>query len=1086
MDILIPGYDIEGVLGSGAMASVYLALQRSLERRVALKVMASSLAADPQFCERFLREGKMLAKLAHPHVVQIYDIGNVDTLYYMAMEYISGGTLRDRIGAGMSPGQAITVLRQIAGALGYAHSRGLVHRDVKPANILFRDDDSAVLSDFGIAKNLQSENTQLTATNSAIGTPNYMSPEQAQGLTLDGRTDLYSLGVVLYEMLTGRLPYVNRDSDVAVALMHIRAPIPRLPEELIRYQPLLDRLLAKAPEDRFADAAQLLAFDIDAAAASRDNTNATVVLDTTVPADEAGTDTAATTISAPTNTTSDATVVAGAAAGADATVAAAATPPDDATRVATGSNISPDGTLVTPPRPNGRGPVLAGVAAAVLLAIGGGAWWWLQTPAPQPGPVVTTPPGGTSTTPVTPPSPSGQPAQDTGKPPLSPTRPVEPPRPSEPPPAVNNAPQPPSVPAVPANQTSPPQPARLDERPLLMPGKKTLFQRVVVGPDASLYADPAREVLQERLPAFAVYYVYERRSEGNRQWLRVGAASDGHADGWIDAARAYDWKQTLTLKFMPRSGRDPVMFFSQRGTLEGLFLKPDAPTIAHEWLTQVRAAHGKPVPGLSVVALEPSDTAVADDHFYLLPIFDYAETYAGAQQDQLVQLLQVASVDPGDAAPSGATAPAKEFRTGIVFVLDTTKSMDPYIDRARNVIRGLYQRIATENLLDKVGFGLVGFRSSTERTPGLEYVSRIYAPLRADARPDEILAEAQQMQATTVSSHSFDEDAFAGVMTAVERMDWTPWAGRIVVLVTDAGALRKNDPLGQTQMNEAEVRAAALAKGVHLFVLHLKTPAGRRDHDFAERQYRTLTANDNPRLGDLYVPVEGGDVDAYGRAVDTIASSFIDLVRSVAGNQELAQPNLDQPPSSIAARTAALGYALRMDWLGAQRSARPPSVVTAWVADRDLARPDVPAFQVCVLLTKLQLNDLQQALKLIVDAANRTQKSPQDFFREVASASAQLSRDPTRIAAATGAKNLVQTGLLGEFLEGLPYRSKVLNLSEELWLSWSVGEQQDFIQELESKIRLYETFHNDTANWVRFGNAAAGDALYRVPLSTLP
>ena len=167
MDLNIPGFDIEGVIGEGAMATVYLALQRSLERKVALKIMAPALAADASFCERFLREGKTLARLAHPHIVTVHDIGNVGEHYYMAMEYLPNGTLRERIAAGLSPEQGLQYIRQIASALGYAHSQGLIHRDVKPANILFRADGTAVLSDFGIAKSLD-DSTQFTQVGFAV------------------------------------------------------------------------------------------------------------------------------------------------------------------------------------------------------------------------------------------------------------------------------------------------------------------------------------------------------------------------------------------------------------------------------------------------------------------------------------------------------------------------------------------------------------------------------------------------------------------------------------------------------------------------------------------------------------------------------------------------------------------------------------------------------------------------------------------------------------------------------------------------------------------------------------------------------
>jgi len=256
MDLLIPGFEIEGKIGEGAMATVYLATQRSLERKVALKIMSSALAADPAFCERFLREGKNLARLSHPQTVTIHDIANVGDLYYMAMEYLPNGTLKQRIAAGMSAEQSLTYLRQIASALGYAHAQDLVHRDVKPANILFRTDGAAVLSDFGIAKSLD-DRTQFTQAGFALGTPNYMSPEQARGLEIDGRADLYALGVVFYEMLAGKLPYSGTDA-LSTALAHLTEPLPELPAHHGRYQHILAKLLAKNRDERFADAAELI------------------------------------------------------------------------------------------------------------------------------------------------------------------------------------------------------------------------------------------------------------------------------------------------------------------------------------------------------------------------------------------------------------------------------------------------------------------------------------------------------------------------------------------------------------------------------------------------------------------------------------------------------------------------------------------------------------------------------------------------------------------------------------------------------------------------------------------------------------
>lgn len=979
MNILIPGYDIHGEIGEGAMASVYLATQRSLERKVALKVMAAALAADPTFCERFLREGKTLARLSHPHTVTIHDIGNVGELYYMAMEYLPNGTLKERIAAGMTPEQGVTLIRQIASALGYAHAQGLVHRDVKPANILFRADGTAVLSDFGIAKSLD-DRTQFTQAGFAVGTPSYMSPEQARGQEIDGRADLYALGVVLYEILVGKLPYSGTDA-LSTALAHLTEPLPELPVHHGRYQNVLRKLLAKDPAERFPDAAALLlALD----QLPMDSPEATLVRPLPIPMsfDLAG-----------------------------ITPESIEIPTD---------KPQPLRQPVVPPTQHSeqrRGPVLAlaAVAVAVALAIGGASYWWLSgSDAPVAKPPIAAVP---SVAPVAPEVDGGQ-------------------------------------------------------RPLLMAGKKTLFQRVLSKPGAKLSSD-AGSAPGKALPAFSVLYVYQRKDVDGSPWVRVGAATDGRSDGWLPAAQVSDWKQSLVLKFTERSGRAPVMFLRQSAEVEKLLADPAAAKGA------LAKAQKNSDDNSQVLALEPTASAVPQNQFYLLPIFDSKESFD--ENGQPVQLLNIASIDPGTRAAK-PVANADAFRTAVVLVVDTTVSMQPYIDQVRDVVHELQTRIAERGELDSVSFGMVGFRSSTKKTPGLEYVSKTLITLDQGRDPQRFLDMARQVKASTVSSHSFNEDAFAGVMQAVDGMDWSGYGGRIILLVTDAGALRKNDPFAATQMNEAEVRQAALGKQIKIYALHLRTDAGKATHAGAESQYRILTADANPQIGDLYTAVPGGDVRKLGERVDEIGTVFANLVHQVRSNTPQPSPLLGSAPS-LADKSAAVGYAMHMDFLGQKTASQAPQLVSAWTADRDLTNPALPAFQVCVMLTKLQLNDLQQSLKLIVDAARKTQSSPKDFFQEIASASAYMSRDPQALRKGG---NLADGGLLGEYLEGLPYRSKSLNMTQDLWLSLSVAEQEDFIDELDSKIRLFETFHNDLANWVRFGDAEPGDALYRVPLSTLP
>ncbi len=242
------------------MATVYLANQERFDRDVALKVMAPALAADKNYGERFMREARIAARFSHPNIIAVYDVGVQGDYYYIAMEYHPGGDLKERLKKNMTTRQAMSILRQIAAALDYAHNKGFIHRDVKPDNILFRDDGSAVLTDFGIARTV-SGNTQMTQLGMVVGTPKYMSPEQARGQELDSRSDLYSLGIVFYEMLLGYVPFDGNDS-IAIGIKHVKEPVPRLPAQLSALQPLVDGLLAKTPEQRYATGRELIT-DLD-------------------------------------------------------------------------------------------------------------------------------------------------------------------------------------------------------------------------------------------------------------------------------------------------------------------------------------------------------------------------------------------------------------------------------------------------------------------------------------------------------------------------------------------------------------------------------------------------------------------------------------------------------------------------------------------------------------------------------------------------------------------------------------------------------------------------------------------------------
>lgn len=244
----IPGCRLERLIARGGMAEVYLAVQENLNRRVAVKILSPALFNETGFTERFYQEATTAAALQHPGIISVHDVGCFEGQHYIVMEYLPCSLKFVLEKGALTPNVALRIFRTVAIALDHAHTKGFVHRDVKPDNILLREDGSAVLADFGISRAIAAA-SRLTRTGMSIGTPHYMSPEQARGLAVDGRSDLYSLGIVLFEMLAGTTPFKG-DHPVALAFAHVQQPIPELHAELARYQPLLSAMLAKEPQAR--------------------------------------------------------------------------------------------------------------------------------------------------------------------------------------------------------------------------------------------------------------------------------------------------------------------------------------------------------------------------------------------------------------------------------------------------------------------------------------------------------------------------------------------------------------------------------------------------------------------------------------------------------------------------------------------------------------------------------------------------------------------------------------------------------------------------------------------------------------------
>ena len=631
-------------------------------------------------------------------------------------------------------------------------------------------------------------------------------------------------------------------------------------------------------------------------------------------------------------------------------------------------------------------------------------------------------------------------------------------------------------------------------KPLLQEGKKSIYQRVLTTPGCFLSAS-AKGAKTKDLQPFNRYYVYARQGQGADAWLQVGPDSFGKTAGWMPAKCTVDWKMQLSLAFTNPSGRDRLIFFKDRERLQRIL---DASDPARD-VVPLRAKLNKNQPTPDVLAQEPSYFIDMQKQFYLLPILSGEEVMTeGGFRTRLLNVASVskssASTAASSAAGSGNAAKAnnqiKEFKAAVVFVIDSSVSMNPYIERTRQAIRKVYDQLAKEKLDKQVSFGLVGFRSSTKAVPGLEYLTKIYVDPNTVTSGDDFMQKAAALQQAKVSSKEFDEDSYAGVMQAIEKIDWNGFGARYVVLITDAGALDGTNKLSSTGLNAEQVRIEAGKPGVAIYTLHLKTPDGAKNHAKAQSQYQALSTYSGTNTS-LYYPVNAGDVKEFGNKVDTLASALTAQVKGAyLGDATLGSAQNAKGKNASEQKMLddadIIGHAMRLAYLGERNGTQAPNVFTAWIADRDLIKQNRPSTDVRVLLTKAELSNLSDVMRKVLDASNKGLISSVDMFNSLRSIAATMSNDPSLLNQ-KNTSGLAKSGVMGEFLQGLPYQSEVLNLDEATWSTWSALQQEQFIRNLTSKLRLYERFNADVDRWVALSPGAdAREKVYPVPLEMLP
>lgn len=633
-------------------------------------------------------------------------------------------------------------------------------------------------------------------------------------------------------------------------------------------------------------------------------------------------------------------------------------------------------------------------------------------------------------------------------------------------------------------------------QPLKQEGKQTLFQRVLSTPDCVLSAN-AGKADGKKIPAFSRYYVYARQQVNNQEWLQVGPDEFGKTVGWLESSCAVPWNIQMTLTFTNPIERDRLLFFKDKTALENV-VSADKKVDIVKQIREDLAQKGK---SENIVAQEPTAFVDFQKNFYLLPILQGEEVM---NNDGFYErILEVASVSKTEANAQAAqnstntanNAPAGEvtgFKAAVVFVIDSTISMDPYINRTREAVKQLYDQVEKENLQEQVKFGLVAFRSSTKAVPGLEYTSKMFVDPNKVKDGKDFMQKVASLKQAKVSSKEFSEDAYAGVSQALNEIDWNNFGGRYLVLITDAGAIEGDNPISTTGMDAKQLRLEAQHKGVAIYTLHLKTPSGKNNHDKAANQYNDLAFNNYINKA-LYYPVNAGDVGEFGEKVSALAKALTADVKlaykgeMAAGSSLGAKEEEKKPAANTLEEDAALvGKAMRLAYLGRTSGQNAPPVFKAWISDRDFVKTNTPTAEVRVLFTKAQLSELSEVVKKISDAATSGLIAPDDMFKQLRSVAAAMGQDPNKIKQG-GATKIADLGLLGEYLDGIPYKSQVTSIDEDTWKSMGAQQQEKFIMDLKKKLRHYKTYNDDVDRWISLTEGSdPKDNVYPVPLEALP
>lgn len=628
-------------------------------------------------------------------------------------------------------------------------------------------------------------------------------------------------------------------------------------------------------------------------------------------------------------------------------------------------------------------------------------------------------------------------------------------------------------------------PGRVEAEPVrVYPDVAGLYQRVAVNPGGKLADAPGGSEIA-RPDAFTVFYVFGRQPAGGDDWLEVGSNPGSDPLGWIREAEVTPLRHMLVLGPQTRQNRERALYFDTLGAIRAVATDPDRVGTYIDYVK--RAGQGNIPQGSGIVGIQPENQPSMHDAFSFMPIRSVERALVpGLGNSQFFETLSVPLPPQADAN--------SDFRTGVVFVVDTTSSMGPYIDRTRSMMSDLYKSLRSSGDPDQISFGLVAFRDNMQAIPELGYVTKTAHPLRErfdGAGFDRAIAALEE---APVSSAGFEEDAVAGLVHAMRMDGWDAFERRVIILVTDAGMRAEADPLSTTQLDLDVVAREAEEKRISIASIYLDTPAGADRKRGAIRQHSRISRwqNGDPQL----IEVTDGDFNAFQTDIARLTRGITDLLDDGPDcSQRGSLSDVDKVLCEIEDRTKAV----RIEWLGVRDDIPAEAVASGWVTDISLdSRSGADrafAFKPYILLTRDQMNDLVIVLdSLLTTAGGDITSNREKVLNVFKDALARGAVDPeiqqAAVASGGNAADLFtddseMSALLPAFLAELPLKSHFMQLKASSWIN--PNEQSAHMLEIRRKVIEYRDYLSDRDRWIALAeDAPDSEWVYPVPWDRIP